>query len=328
MQVTVSVIIPVYNGAPFIARAVRSALAQTHRPCEVIVVDDGSTDRTVDQLQAFGARITLISIPNGGVSHARNVGMRASRGELLAFLDADDLWHPDKLRAQVAALGDYPEAGLCCCDYQVFDRHRGRPVQHFSVLPRRVTMRFDRPFVDVLDTLISCNFVGTASTVVLRASLARQVGLFDRAYRQAEDYDYWLRCARLSAFLVLSAELVDKRSHDSNLTNDGLETYACHEQVLLALQRRRQDTPARQRAVRAALARTRYVMGNLLFESGATGPAFAHYVRGLLHQRSPGNAFRFLFHVAKKTVRLLCGDLRRPARRAPGVRRNDLLSSK
>src|SRR4051812_47467284 len=101
---TVSVIIPVYNGAAFITRAIDSALQQSHRPSEIIVVNDGSTDATLDVLAPYGGRIVLISIANGGVSNARNVGIAASTGELLAFLDADDSWHPNKLQMQVAAL--------------------------------------------------------------------------------------------------------------------------------------------------------------------------------------------------------------------------------
>lgn len=128
----VSIIIPAYNAAPFIGRAVRSALEQTHHPVEVLVIDDGSTDDTASQVEALckiHPEVRLISTPNHGVSHARNVGLAESRGDYLAFLDADDILLPQGIEILLTHLlatdadvcggqfcgdtADQPETGLC-----------------------------------------------------------------------------------------------------------------------------------------------------------------------------------------------------------------------
>src|SRR5438309_10234328 len=112
---TVSVVIPTYNHARFLTRAVDSVLAQTLSPAEVIVVDDGSTDETHAVLARFGGRVRAIRQENGGVAAARNNGVRMSTGHLLAFIDADDIWLPDKLRCQVERFIAEPDLGLVHC---------------------------------------------------------------------------------------------------------------------------------------------------------------------------------------------------------------------
>lgn len=106
----VSTIIPTFNRRGYVVEAIESALAQSYRPIEVIVIDDGSTDGTAAALAHFGSQIRYIWQPNQGTSVARNHGITASRGELLAFVDSDALWEPDKLTLQVAALTNNPEA--------------------------------------------------------------------------------------------------------------------------------------------------------------------------------------------------------------------------
>lgn len=313
MSTTVSVVIPVYNGAAFIGRAIESALEQSHRPCEVIVVNDGSTDGTLDALAPYRGRIRLLSIANGGVSNARNLGMQASRGELVAFLDADDYWHPNKLQLQVAAMRAYPRAGLCCCDYVVLNKHLGHVVNHFSAC--RKGMAFDRPFDHgLVAALIQCNFVGTASTVVVRRALCQQVGGFNVAYRQAEDYDYWLRCAALAPFIVLTARLMEKRSHDANLTNDGLETLQCHERVLQDLPRNAALSGLDAGRIPLALAHLRHDIARLLFEHGAYGKGVRYCALAVASHVSPGVLGRVASLLAKKSVRLLAGNRAAPRR--------------
>ncbi len=116
MDQKVSVIITVYNGEQFIARAIDSVLAQTAKPYELIVINDGSKDGTLEVLKRYEGKIRYITIPNGGVSNARNTGIKMATGDFVAFLDADDVWHLDKLEKQLGAFARYPETGLCCCD--------------------------------------------------------------------------------------------------------------------------------------------------------------------------------------------------------------------
>lgn len=115
----VSVIMPVHNGAQFLREAIESALAQDYTPVEIIVVDDGSTDATPQILASFGSRIRHIRQTNSGAAAARNAALQASRGEYLAFLDADDLWLPQKLRVQIDYLGSHPDVDLVASSWKV-----------------------------------------------------------------------------------------------------------------------------------------------------------------------------------------------------------------
>ncbi|HVT88208.1 MAG TPA: glycosyltransferase [Tepidisphaeraceae bacterium] len=110
----VSIIIPCFNAEQFVGDAIRSALAQTYRPCEVIVIDDGSTDRSLEVIRSFGNEIKFESGPNRGGSAARNRALELAAGEFVQFLDADDLLHPDKLSRQVPHLISSPRSVICC----------------------------------------------------------------------------------------------------------------------------------------------------------------------------------------------------------------------
>ncbi|SFV17023.1 glycosyltransferase [Pseudoduganella namucuonensis] len=308
MSHTVSVVIPVYNGAPFIARTIKSVLAQSLRPQEIIVVDDGSIDDTARLLSQFADEIRVVSIPNGGVSNARNVGFAVATGDYIAFLDADDVWYPDKLKVQIGAMRKFPDVGFCCCDYIVFDKSRGEFVNHFSAFDKTDLLSFDEPMTaSPYTALLRENFVGTASSVVVRRSTLEHCGLFNVHLRQAEDYDLWLRCAKVTSFLVLSAQLMNKTTHDTNLTNDYLDTLLCHERVLQSLS---QDvavasTGWTRRTREASLAKVRYQIGNLLFEEARVGKAFRYYFSGLRTSLTLENAMQFLYYTSRKTARLL-----------------------
>ena len=300
MNPTVSVIIPVYNGAALVGQAIDSALRQVLAPLEIIVVDDGSGDSTPQVLAEYGQRIRVLRVPHGGVSQARNAGIAASRGELLAFLDADDVWHSDKLLQQVAALHHWPQAGLCCCDYRVAHRASGQWQRHFAQALPAAGLSRQRPLVTApLPALIRCNFVGTASNVLLRRALASKAGLFDHHYRQAEDYDYWLRCAQLAPFVLVDTPLLDKRSHAGNLTNNALETAQCHERVLLALGGRGRLPEDSQVLLNEALGQIRYRIARQLALCGAARSAMRYCLRGWRSQRSPANLGRALRTAAR-----------------------------
>src|SRR5215472_11782458 len=120
MKPSVSVVITTYNQAQYITEAVLSALNQTYRHREVIVVDDGSTDETGARLVPFRDRVALVRQENQGVAASRNTGVRSAKGELIAFLDGDDLWEPDKLAVQVAAYQAHPRSGLIAVDASMF----------------------------------------------------------------------------------------------------------------------------------------------------------------------------------------------------------------
>lgn len=119
-QPLISCIVPVYNGELYLREAIDSILAQTYRPLEIIVVDDGSTDATPDVVAGYGDRLRYIRQPNAGPGAARNHGLNLAQGEFIAFLDADDLWHPDKLARQMTRFLNRPDLDLCITYAQHF----------------------------------------------------------------------------------------------------------------------------------------------------------------------------------------------------------------
>ena len=181
----VSVIIPNYNHARYVADAIRSVLSQTYRCYEIIVVDDGSTDDSRAVVARFGDRVTYIYQPNAGLSAARNTGIRASSGSLIGVLDADDLYEPDYLEVLVAALREHPDAGGVHCGYRFVD-HENRP------LPQVEARAIDPEALH--GALLDGNFL-VPESILLRRSVYEDVGPFDETLRACEDWDVWLRAS-------------------------------------------------------------------------------------------------------------------------------------
>ncbi len=205
----VSVIIPTYNRAQLVTRAVSSVLFQTFRDFEVLVVDDGSTDDTMDRLVQFGRRITVLRHSgNGGVSASRNTGIRASNASFIAFLDSDDYWFPEKITAQLAFFKKNPDA-VACQTEELWLRN-GRRVN-----PRN---KHRKPSGDIfLPSLKLC--LVSPSAVMVRASLFREVGLFDESLPACEDYDLWLRIScRHPIDLIEKALVVKTGGHADQLS--------------------------------------------------------------------------------------------------------------
>jgi glycosyltransferase involved in cell wall biosynthesis len=194
----VTVVITTYNQESLIEATVQSALAQTYEHREVIVVDDGSTDGTPARLAAFGDRIVYIRRKNGGVAESRNTGVRRARGDLVAFLDGDDLWEPDKLAVQVEAHRRFPHAGMIVVDACSFN---GADVIHPSTL-NCAADDFMESFSDVrvcapsYRALLPHNFIMTTSQVMVPAPVLAEVGFSDSSLRIGSDYDLYLRIAR------------------------------------------------------------------------------------------------------------------------------------
>ncbi len=196
----VSVILPVYNRAWCIREAVDSMLAQTYGNRELIVVDDGSTDETGRILRQYGDRITVISQLNRGVSAARNRGVRAASGNLIAFLDSDDLWLPEKLARQTAFFQDHPEVRICQTE-ELWIRNGIR------VNPR---IRHQKPSGDIFTRSLALCLV-SPSAVMLERRLFQEMGGFDESLPAAEDYDLWLRIGARHPVSLIEEPLVIKR---------------------------------------------------------------------------------------------------------------------
>jgi glycosyltransferase involved in cell wall biosynthesis len=184
----VSVIVPAFNVAVYIGAALDSALAQTYRDFEIVVVDDGSTDETaaiVVSRQAQDNRIRLVRQPNGGLSSARNPALTAARGEFLALLDGDDLWHPRFLEEQLAIFGRRDDVSLVTGNaFFLGGPHDGEPVRP---VPDK---RTEPTLASILDDEEAV-FIMT----VFRRHVFETVGGFDENLRTNEDYDFWLRAA-------------------------------------------------------------------------------------------------------------------------------------
>jgi glycosyltransferase involved in cell wall biosynthesis len=194
---SVSVVITTYNQAQHIAETVLSALNQTYSHREVIVVDDGSTDETGARLAPFRDRVVLIRQENQGVAGSRNTGVRCARGELIAFLDGDDLWEPDKLAVQVAAYQAHPRSGLIAVDACMFS---GTEVLRKSGLLWGTTLSAGEGAVStgrLYEALLKGPLIATTSQVMIPARVLETVGPSDGRFKFGSDYDLYLRIASL-----------------------------------------------------------------------------------------------------------------------------------
>jgi glycosyltransferase involved in cell wall biosynthesis len=203
----VSVIMPAYNAARFIGAAIESVLAQTYRNLELIVVDDGSTDATATVVTEFGNRVRYIYQDNARQAAARNVGLRYARGELLAFLDADDLWLPEKLERQVARLALKPGLGLVLCTARVIDAE-GREVGQ---------LRSDLASGSCESVLLGEFRAGSiASAGLIPRRVIEAVGGFDISLPPCEDTDLLWRIASKYPIDRVEEALVLYRLHPGN----------------------------------------------------------------------------------------------------------------
>ncbi|HET6515023.1 MAG TPA: glycosyltransferase family A protein [Thermodesulfovibrionales bacterium] len=199
----VSVIIPVYNGERYLAEAIESALSQDHRPMQVIVVNDGSTDDTEAVARSYGNDITYLQQENRGPAAARNRGLQISQGVLIAFLDVDDLWSRNKIPLQLARLAEAPSVEIVLGLSQPMKLQwgeGGRP-------------RFEKwhdPFCALL-----------LSAGLFRKSVLEKVGVFDETLRYGEDTDWFMRAREMGISIDLQQEVtLFYRRHGSNMTLD------------------------------------------------------------------------------------------------------------
>jgi glycosyltransferase involved in cell wall biosynthesis len=205
----VSVIIPSHNRLPMLREAVESVLAQDFEDFELLVVDDGSTDGTFEEMKKYGGRVKAFRMEiNRGVSAARNHGVAACRGKYIAFLDSDDLWMKGKTRTQVDFLDQNPQYPLCYTD-EIWIR-RGRRVN-----PMKKHAKYSGwIFAQCLPLCII-----SPSSAMMRKSLLDKVGLFDEALPACEDYDLWLRItARYPVFFIGKPLITKRGGHPDQLS--------------------------------------------------------------------------------------------------------------
>lgn len=204
----VSVIIPTYNRAHVLGRAIESVMAQSYQVHEIIVVDDGSADGTDGLMHSSFAGCRYIYQQNQGVSSARNYGIRAAGGDWLAFLDSDDEWLPDKLAAQKTELSLKPECRLCHTqEIWIRNGKRVNPMQKHAKSGGFIFRR----------CLPLC--VISPSAAVIHRSIFEEVGFFDESLPACEDYDMWLRiCSREAVAFVEKPQIRKYGGHDDQLS--------------------------------------------------------------------------------------------------------------
>lgn len=199
----VSCIVPVYNGERYVCGSVGSIMAQTHRPIEIIIADDGSTDGTRPAVEAFGDDVRFVTQSTAGPAATRNLGLHAARGEFLAFLDADDLWHPEKLTLQLARFAEDSELDLCLSHVQMFwtpevssegeayrEHPRAQPIPGYAT-----------------------------TTLLARRNVFERVGVFDTGLWFGDATDWFIRAAEKGLKLeILPDVLTFHRMHGENLT--------------------------------------------------------------------------------------------------------------
>jgi glycosyltransferase involved in cell wall biosynthesis len=207
----VSVVIPTYNTAHYLGEAIDSVLIQSFRDIDILVIDDGSTDETEALMCRYGPPVRYIRQPNGGVAAARNRGIAEARGRYVAFLDADDVWQPQKLERQLAALAkQHSNARICYTAFIAVTTDLIPLGKHPS----------QRSGTVLEDLLTLGNVVGTPSTVLVERTLMTEEGGFDPALSQCADWDLWVRLAAVTDFAYVDEPLVGYRQHGNNMSRN------------------------------------------------------------------------------------------------------------
>ncbi|MFG6106325.1 glycosyltransferase [Leptothoe sp. EHU-05/26/07-4] len=212
---SISVVIPAYNAARFLPEVIQSVLDQTYQDWELLVIDDGSTDNTatlVNKYCQLDSRIRLITTENGGVSAARNLGVELATTELIAFLDSDDLWLPDKLSVHVDYMNTHPEIGVSFARVELIDpdgKSTGKLTANISKDLQSYTFFYTNPTV-------------TTSNVVIRKCIFQSLGGFDKSIKYSEDIDLLFRIAFQSHWTIegIDKVLIQYRLHSSGLSSD------------------------------------------------------------------------------------------------------------
>jgi glycosyltransferase involved in cell wall biosynthesis len=219
----VSIVVPAYNAAAFVGDAIDSALAQSYRPIEILVADDGSCDATAAVVRAYGEPVRYLHQENSGPAGARNLALRHARGEYVAFLDADDVWHPRKLAVQVPLMEGDPRAGIC-----------GAQMRGFRDLRE---LRWEEPpgeaecaVVDAASVITRNRF--STSTVVVRAAALREAGEFDVSIFGPEDWDLWRRIMQRWGGLSVRAVLAGYREREQSVSSNAARMLENNRKVL------------------------------------------------------------------------------------------------
>jgi glycosyltransferase involved in cell wall biosynthesis len=294
--VQITAIIPTYNCGPLAVEAVASVLVQTRPVDEIIVVDDGSTDDTAERMATFGNRIRYFRKQNGGVSSARNLGVNEARCEWIAFLDADDVWHPRKLQFQCEALMRRPELSLL--GNTLYDWPGEHPAYAEGIEGVVESIR--------LEDLIVQNRLVT-STILARTEALRTAGPFDLELRGPEDHDMWIRVAQGANVANLKLALTGYRSSTPGSLSKNTERMEAGMQAILEKLQRGGAFRGKPFLCRKAWGHFRYSCGFMHFRTGNMWSACDRLLRSLCSYPLP---------YGKADIRVFCGRVRLLAKSA------------
>lgn len=270
---TITAVVAAYNAEAWIGEALEAILAQTRPPDEVVVVDDGSTDGTPQELERFAGLIRVVSQANGGCPAAFNRAFREATGDWVAMCGADDIWEPDKLARQAEAVRSHPEVDVLFGDALIFGLADGTYA--------------NPPGVGVLDgarlrnALYRENII-CAPTVMIRRALFEQLGPYVEKFG-ADDYEYWMRCLRDGAvFFYEPSVLIRYRRHEANLSSGLLWMQQCSHKV----HQWNADQIEDSGLVRDVLASDQFKIGRSLIDAGRPDEAKVAFRGSLRHRRS------------------------------------------
>lgn len=222
----VSVVITAYNAAAYLGAAIESVLAQSHPTDEIVVVDDGSSDASAAIARSYAPHgVRLIQQDNQGPGAARNRGIRETSGDLVAFLDGDDLWLPQKLERQIAYLAAHPETVMVSCLRWRWDQTTGeRRIEYFGVRPGR----------NLAHENVVRNVIGNPSMTLIRRSVFDAVGVFDPALRWGQDWDLFIRIAAYGPVGFVMEPLMIYRWHPGGISHHrGIERLDMFQSIAL-----------------------------------------------------------------------------------------------
>jgi hypothetical protein len=270
---SISVAIPAYNAGRWIEETIRSVFDQTLSPREVIVVDDGSTDDTLERARSFGPRVTAVTQANGGPPAAYNHGFDLASGDYVAMCSADDVWEPRKLEWQAETLAAHPEVDVVFGGARFFGLLEGEHPH-----PSRPGLQDSPSFLRDMyrDDLIA------APSAVVRRDLHQRLGRFDESL-PSEDYEFWLRALSHGArFWYEPRQVVRIRMHGSNVSQRALEI----SEMNLQLRQRYADAVGDPALVEKLVAQDLRVIARCRFGAGSAGAARSAYVQSMRHRPS------------------------------------------
>jgi glycosyltransferase involved in cell wall biosynthesis len=284
----VSVVVPCHDSSGTIRAALDSALAQTFDSFEIVVVDDGSSDRTPEIVGRYEREhpglVRLVRSDHRGPYAARNLGARVARGAFLAFLDSDDLWEPPKLERQVALMRSRPDVVLCHTGGRTMTAD-GKPLRTFHPQPDYVGDCFVR--------LLVRNRLATSS-VLMRRAFFLELGGFDETFEARGDWELWTRAARHGELAAIDEPLIRYRLHDGRMSNDTDRMRRSH---LLVIEKHRnayRDVPHLARYIRESRFRAHMDYGGEYLGAGRTSSARGEALRALLQKPFEAGGWKLL----------------------------------